>query len=85
MENKTIIIISNEETNTFFFSNDHCQNHGLGKDFVPVTHYLPSRVVPRESVPDGIVKNVEDLVAVFYHYMEEIPNPDPSFQPNFNN
>lgn len=74
-----IVVISNEEF--YFFSTDHCQKHKLGSDYVPVTHYLPSYVVARESVPDGIVKTKEDVVAVFYHKLKEIPNPDSNFKP----
>lgn len=76
-----IVVISND--NNYFFSKNHCQNHGLGSEYVPCTHYIPRNVAPRESVPDGIVKNVKDLVAVFYYDMEEIPNPDTSMQPTF--
>jgi len=76
-----IVVISND--NTYFFSKNHCQNHGLGDEYVPCTHYIPSYVEPRNSVPDGIVKNVSDLVAVFYHDMKEIKNPDDNMQPVF--
>lgn len=80
---KQVIVISNMYDNTYFFSKDHCQNHGLGINFVPCTHFLPSHVSPSESVPDGIVKNVKELVAVFYDDMQEIPNPDINMQPVF--
>ena len=80
---KQVVVISNMDNNTYFFSKDHCQNHGLGSNFVPCTHYLPSQVEPRESVPDGIVKDVKDLVAVFYSDMQEIKNPDVNMQPVF--
>lgn len=78
-----VVVISNMDDNTYFFSKDHCQNHGLGSNFVPCTHYLPSQVVPRESVPDGIVKDVKYLVSVFYCDATEIPNPDVNMQPVF--
>ena len=57
-----IIVISNYEDNTYFFTKDHCQEHGLGDNFVPCTHTLPGMVQPRNSVPDGIVKNVNEGV-----------------------
>lgn len=76
-----VVVIQNMDDYSYFFSKDHCQNHGLGDMFVPCTHYLPSQVAPRECVPDGIVKNIQDLVAVFYYDGKEIPNPDPQFQP----
>jgi len=76
-----IVVISSYDRGTYFFSKNHCQNHGLGKDYVPCTHYIPSNVVPRESVPDGVIKNIKDLVAVFYLDMNEIKNPDKTLQP----
>lgn len=79
-----IVVIANYENNTYFFSKDHCQNHGLGNDFVPCTHYLPSHVMPRKSLPDGIIRSVSDLVCVFYSDMKEIPNPNKEMQPNLN-
>lgn len=78
-----IVVISNMETGTYFFSKDHCQKHGLGDDYVSVTHYMPSMVKPREGLPDGIIRNVKDLVSVFYYDMKEIPNPDKDMQPVF--
>lgn len=78
-----VVVISNMNNNTYFFSTDHCQNHGLGSNYVSTTHYLPSQVKPRESVPDGIINDVKDLVAVFYHDMKEIPNPDSNMRPAF--
>lgn len=72
----TIITISSEEHNNYFFTNDHCQRHGLDNTYVPCTYYLPMYVVPRESVPDGIVDTKEKLVAVFYKDKVEIPNPE---------
>jgi hypothetical protein len=78
---KQVVVISDEKT--YFFSKDHCQNHGLGDNYVPCTHFIPSQVTPRESVPDGVIKDVKDLVSVFYHDMKEIPNPDTNMQPIF--
>ena len=82
MKNK-VVVISNMDDNTYFFSKNHCQKHNLGANFVPCTHYIPSNVEPRKSVPDGTIKNVNDLVAVFYHDMTEIKNPDIDMQPVF--
>ena len=79
----TIVVISNMDNNTYFFSKNHCQDLGLGENFVPCAHYLPSRVEPRESVPSGIISNVKDLVSVFYYDMKEIPNPNINMQPIF--
>jgi hypothetical protein len=78
-----IIVISNMRNNTYFFSKNHCQEHGLGTDYVPCTHYFPRNVTPRKSVPNGIINSVEDLVSVFYDDMNEIPNPDKNMQPTF--
>jgi hypothetical protein len=78
-----IVVISNMDDNTYFFSKNHCQKHNLGENFVTCTHSIPSNVEPRKSVPDGIIKNVTDLVAIFYHDMKEIKNPDIDMQPIF--
>lgn len=78
-----VVVILSMDNNTYFFSKNHCQNHNLGEEYVPCTHTLPIQVEPRLSVPDGIVKNLEDLVAVFYHDMTEIENPNKSMQPIF--
>lgn len=76
----TLIVICNVNTHEYFFTTDHCQNHNLGKEFVPITNYLPMQVVPRDSCPDGWVKNKEDYKKVFHIGETEIPNPDPKFQ-----
>ena len=73
---ETIIVIVSYETIKYFFSIDHCQDHKLGKTYVPTTHYLPSEAVPRKGLEDGIIKNKEDLKTVFYYDMEEIRNPN---------
>lgn len=78
---KQIIVIANMENNTYFFTKDHCQDHKLGENYVPCTHIIPSYVMPRPSVPNGIIQDVHDLVSVFYNDMKEIPNPDPNMQP----
>ncbi len=78
---KQIVVISNLDTMEYFFSKDHCQDHGMGESWVPCTHCIPTHVVPRPSVPDGIVKNINDIVSVFYYDMKEIPNPDSNMQP----
>lgn len=80
MRKTEIITISSEDAGKFFFTTDHCQNHGLGGDWVPVTTYLPMKVVPRESLPDGIIKNKEDYKRVFCNDLEEIKNPQEEFQ-----
>ncbi len=78
---KSIVIISNMSNKTFFFSTNHCQKHGLGDDYVPCTHTIPNLVTPRETLPSGLIKNVQDLITVFYDDMIEIPNPDQKMQP----
>lgn len=81
MKRTHIVIISSYNKNQYFFSNDHCQDHGLGEDFVPVTHYLPARCVPREGIEDGIIDTVEKWLICCYSDMTEIENPDINFKP----
>jgi hypothetical protein len=79
-----VTTISNLYTMEYFFTTDHCQKHGLGDRFVPCTYTLPMRVVKRKAVKDGLISTIEQLKAVFYYDMTEIPNPDPSYQPQTN-
>lgn len=76
----SIVVISSEEKGEYFLSKDHCQNHGMGADYVAVTHYLPSNVVPRMGLEDGIIKNIEDLILVFYSDKQKIENPNKKFK-----
>lgn len=76
-----IITISNLSTMQYFFTTDHCQDHGLGDDWVPCTYKLPGYVEPRACVPDGYVRTKEDYVNVFLDDMQEIPNPNSNYQP----
>lgn len=70
-----IVIISNDDNKTYFKSSNHCQKHGNLTGYVPCTHYYPSNVVPRESLPDGIIKCDKDVINVFYDDYTEIDNP----------
>lgn len=88
MKNKDYIItIQNVETEQYFFTTNHCQEHGLGSNWVPCTYGpLPGYVTPRKELPSGIINNKEDYKLVFgQRYFingpaEEIPNPQPEFQ-----
>ena len=73
---KTITIISSLDRKLFFQSTDHCQEHGLGGDFIPVTYTLPMQVSPRNSLPNGLIRNLDELISVFYDDMTEISNPN---------
>ena len=75
-----IITVSNLDTGKFFFTTDHCQKHGLPDAWVPITIYIPMKVVPRESLPEGIIKNKEDYKKVFCDDLEEIKNPQAEYQ-----
>lgn len=80
MQKTEIITITSYDEGKFFFTTDHCQKHGLGDSWVPTTTYLPMQVAPRESLPDGIIKNKEDYKKVFCYDLEEIKNPQEEFQ-----
>ncbi|HEY4519729.1 MAG TPA: hypothetical protein VJH33_01690 [Candidatus Paceibacterota bacterium] len=67
----------------FFFSTARCQPN-VPEGFVPMLFDLPHTVVARPAVPDGIVKNPAQVVAVYQDGIaEEIPNPNPAYQPMF--
>lgn len=77
---QTIITISNLNTMEFFFTTNHCQKHALSNDWVSCTTDLPMSVVPRESLPSGIITNKEEYLKVFERGLTEIPNPQPEYQ-----
>lgn len=62
-------VLSSSKYNAMFFSNDHC--HGLrvepnlDSSWVPCSGSLPHSVVARPSIPDGMIKNVQEYVALF--------------------
>lgn len=74
-----IITISNLTTKEFFFTTDHCQDHGLGPEWVPCSYRLPMTVTPREGIEDGIVDTPRKLVKVFYDDHIKVLNPDPEY------
>jgi hypothetical protein len=51
------------------------------QDFVPMSFGLPMQVESRPGFPDGILCSIEDFLSVFFDGREEIPNPDPLYQP----
>lgn len=55
-----VVIITNVETEEFFFSTNHSQPIS-NPDFVPCTYYLPFKIVPREGFESGVIKTAEDL------------------------
>lgn len=70
----TIITISKLDkdfNNTFFFTTDHCQPHGLGEEWVSCTHYNTTR---------EIVKEREENPSILGSKGTEIPNPQPEYQ-----
>lgn len=76
-----VTIISSLDRKIFFQSTDHCQKHKLGNDFVPTTYKLPMKVIPRKSLPSGLIRNIDELISIFYDDMIEITNPDKNYIP----
>jgi len=75
-------VFSNLRDGTYFFSTSHHQPIEDGHaGFVPSTGGLPMSVVPRESVPDGVVRTIDEYIAVFHGDKTEIANPEHAFQP----
>jgi len=81
----TIICFVNSQLGQYFFSTSHIQryesNVPLNKDWIPISTRVPHEVVPRPSVPSGIVESKADYIAVYHNDAKEVPNPDPKFQP----
>ncbi len=71
----------------FFFSTKHLQRLysrvSVPDEFVAVSFTLPMSVIPRPSLPDGLVDTIEKYVMIFHPGQKEIPNPDPLFVPDF--
>lgn len=76
-----IIVVESSEDNSFFFSKKH-SNCGAPKHYIPITFQIPMRIAEREGAEDGIVRNKEQLIEVFFKGMKEIPNPMPEMQPD---
>lgn len=81
-------IFSNRDKKQYFFSTDHLQrfNSSLGIEgdgWVPCSGSLPIRVVPRPSLPDGLVDTMEKYLMIFHDDETEIPNPDYKFIPDW--
>ena len=79
-QKERIITISSELKEQFFFTNDHCQKHPLGSDWVSCTTRIPMVVTPRVGCEDGIIKDKATYMAVYCKDMTEIPNPQPEYQ-----
>jgi len=76
-----VTIFHNVDTGEYYFSLSHGQRT-TSDSWVPCTHTIPQHVTPRPSLPDGIVKDIKDLVTIFYSDERdvEIENPDPRFR-----
>ena len=60
-------VITNVNTQDFFFTDDYCLGvNYLPDDWVPSTTGLPLRVVPRETLPDGVVDTLDKYILVFH-------------------
>jgi len=73
---KRYTIVSNRERAEFFFARFH-SNYNLGDEWVPVSFSLPMSVVPRPSLPTGIVKTIEQHNMIFFSDSKQIPHPKP--------
>ena len=58
------------------------EKHWLGSDkWVACTTTIPYPIVPRPAFPDGLIKTKEENAKLHYSDYEEIPNPEPEYQP----
>jgi len=82
-------IFSSSELHQFFFSTDHIQRYRspiggqIDESFVPCSGSLPIYVVPRPSLPNGLVDTLDKYIQIFHDDEIEIPNPDPNYQPDY--
>lgn len=64
----TIIVITNVDTQDFFFTDDYCLGVDyLPDDWVPSTTSLPTRVTKRDILPDGIIDTVDKYISIFHN------------------
>lgn len=64
---RSVTVITNVDTQDFFFTDDYCLGVGyLPDDWVPCTTQLPTHVVPRENLPDGVVDTLDKYILVFH-------------------
>lgn len=79
-----VTIHSSLNRKEYFFSTDHCQQvhapETYPKGFVATSFYLPMTVVPRASLPSGIVQTVKDVITIFHSGDKEIPNPEKKYK-----
>lgn len=60
-------IVTHVGTGNFFFTDDYCIGvNYLPDDWVPCTTHLPCRVVPRETLPDGVVDTLDKYILIFH-------------------
>jgi hypothetical protein len=87
MNKGTIVVHVDSDRRQYFLSTDHCQGVRPGnkdkhpKSFTPITWAIPHSVAPRPELPSGRIESKEDLFKVYFVGYQEIPNPDPAFQP----
>ena len=82
---RTIVTISNVDTNEYFFTTDHCQQSyskvSLSSKWVPRTTYLPYTIAARKGFENGVIDSKEEFIRFQSMYDgKEIPNPDPIYQ-----
>lgn len=75
--NESYDIITIENDDYFFFSDDHCFGvNVLPEQWCPCTVSFPLHVTPRDSVPDGIVCTIEQFLSVFNKHQIQINSVD---------
>lgn len=64
---ESVDVITNVDTQDFFFTDDYCLGVNYLPDaWVPSTTQLPLRVVPRETLPDGVIDTLDKYILVFH-------------------
>lgn len=66
--NRRLVSISSFTEGVYFFADDHCYGFEVLPDhFVSSTSSLPMAVTARESLPTGIITNIDEYISIFYH------------------
>ncbi len=86
LSNNVAIIFSSLDDGKFFRSTSHTQRYEskvqIPDRYVPITYSLPHEAVARDSLSDGVVKNINDIISIYHYDQGEVRNPDQLFQPS---
>lgn len=79
MQDSIISFFQEDTTDKYFFTTSITQKN-VDPSFILVTIDIPQKVVPIPTLPNGIIRNKEDVRTIYLSDAKEILNPDSTFQ-----